>query len=206
MPLGASQTFGVGSTDGNGYRAALYNLLANDGNTVNMVGTQRNGNFKDPDNEGWSGFVISEVDDKGQISMPLNRPNIATVLVGTNDMTRNLDVANAPARLGKLIDDILAWPTQTLVVVSKLPPNADTASNVRIDAYNAAMAGVVKQRTDAGKSVILVDCHAVVALGDLVDGPHPGDAAYARMARVFYDGIVSADALGWIFPVDGGEP
>ncbi|KAJ7133687.1 lipolytic enzyme [Mycena crocata] len=206
MPLGASITFGVGSSHGNGYRDDLYNLIANDGNTVNMVGTQRGGDFVDPDNEGWPGLLISEVDAKGQISMPINRPNIATVLVGTNDMTRNVDVANAPARLGKLIDDVLAWPTLTLVVVSTLPPNADTASNVRINAYNAALAGVVKQRTDAGRSVILVDSHAVVGLGDLVDGTHPNDAAYERMGRVFYDGIVRAETLGWIFPVDGPAP
>ncbi|KAF7339106.1 FG-GAP repeat domain-containing protein [Mycena venus] len=178
MPLGTSITFGVGSTDGNGYRAALYNLLATDGNTVNMVGSQKGGNFKDPDNEGYPGFIISQ----------------------------NVDVGNAPARLTTLIQDVLDAPTLTLVVLSTLPPNGDAATNTRINAYNAALPAVVRSFTDAGRSVVLVDSRAVVAVGDLVDGTHPNDAAYARMATVFYNGIQAANANGWIFDVDGPPP
>ncbi|KAF7339110.1 FG-GAP repeat domain-containing protein [Mycena venus] len=206
MPLGASITFGVGSTDGNGYRAALYNLLAADGNTVNMVGSQKGGNFKDPDNEGYPGFIISQVTDKANAAMPVQRPNIVTLLVGTNDMLQNVDVGNAPARLTTLIQDVLDAPPLTLVVLSTLPPNGDAATNTRINAYNAALPAVVKSFTDAGRSVVLVDSHAVVAVGDLVDGTHPNDAAYARMATVFYNGIQAANANGWIFDVDGPPP
>ncbi|KIY72647.1 carbohydrate esterase family 3 protein [Cylindrobasidium torrendii FP15055 ss-10] len=206
MPLGASITNGVGSSHGNGYRDDLYNLLANDGNTVNMVGQQKTGDFHDPDNEGWPGYIISQVIDKCQISMPINRPNIVTILVGTNDMVGNVDVANAPARLGTLIDDVLDWPWLTTVIVSTLPPNANSAANPRIDAYNAAMAGVVQQRVNAGRSVILVDSHATVGLADLVDGTHPNDAAYERMGRVFYDGIVLAESKGWLWDVYGPAP
>ncbi|KAJ7661664.1 lipolytic enzyme [Mycena rosella] len=206
MPLGASITFGVGSTDGNGYRGDLYTLLANDGNVVNMVGSQKGGDFIDPDNEGYPGFIITQVNDKGIAAMPVQRPNIVTLLVGTNDMTGNVDPAGAPARLATVIQNVLDAPPLTLVVVSTLPPNADSASNVRVDAYNAAIPGVIQQFTDAGRSVILADCHSVVGLGDLVDGTHPNDAAYARMATVFYDSIQLADSKGWIWDVDGPPP
>ncbi|KAJ7046221.1 lipolytic enzyme [Mycena alexandri] len=206
MPLGASITFGIGSTDGNGYRADLYNLLAADGNTVNMVGSQKNGNFLDPDNEGYPGFIISQVDAKGIAAMAVQRPNIVTLLVGTNDMIDNVDPAGAPARLTQTIQDVLDAPPLTLVVVSTLPPNADGPSNGRITTYNAALPAVVKSFTDAGRSVILVDSHSVVAVGDLVDGTHPNDAAYARMAKLFYNGIQQAFANGWIFDVDGPPP
>ncbi|KAJ6583493.1 lipolytic enzyme [Mycena vulgaris] len=206
MPLGASITFGVGSTDGNGYRADLYNLLAADGNTVNMVGSQKSGDFIDPDNEGYPGFIITQVDTKGVAAMPVQRPNIVTLLVGTNDMLQNVDPAGAPARLATVIQHVLDAPSLTLVVLSTLPPNSNAAANERITAYNAAMAGVVQGFVDAGRSVVLVDCHAVIAVGDLVDGTHPNDAGYARMAKVFYDGIQAADAKGWIWAVDGAPP
>ncbi|KAJ7058771.1 lipolytic enzyme [Mycena amicta] len=206
MPLGASITFGIGSSDGNGYRGALYNLLAADGNTVNMVGSQKGGTMADPDNEGYPGFVISQVNTKANLAMPVQRPNVVTLLVGTNDAAQNLDLANAPARLTTLIQNVLDAPPLTLVIVSTLPPNANAAEDARIDTYNAALPGVVSKFVAAGRSVVLVDCHAVVAVADLVDGTHPNDAAYARMAKVFYNGFQSAFSSGWIFAVDGPPP
>ncbi|KAF7339112.1 FG-GAP repeat domain-containing protein [Mycena venus] len=167
---------------------------------------QKGGTFKDPDNEGYPGFIISQVTDKANAAMPVQRPNIVTLLVGTNDMLQNVDVGNAPARLTTLIQDVLDAPPLTLVVLSTLPPNGDAATNTRINAYNAALPAVVKSFTDAGRSVVLVDSHAVVAVGDLVDGTHPNDAAYARLATVFYNGIQAANANGWIFDVDGPPP
>lgn len=171
-----------------------------------MVGTRKGGDFKDPDNEGWPGATISEVNAKGQISMPINRPNIVTILVGTNDMIQGLDLPTAPDRLGKLIDDALAWPPLTLVVVSTLPPNSNSVVNDRVRSYNAAIPAVVKKRTDAGKSVIVVDSYAVISVSDLVDGIHPNDAGYERIGKVFYNGIKAAEAKGWLWPVTGPAP
>lgn len=55
MPLGASITHGVGSSDGNGYRNALRTKLVSQGNLVNMVGSNPNGTMKDNENEGLFG-------------------------------------------------------------------------------------------------------------------------------------------------------
>ncbi|TFK21558.1 FG-GAP repeat domain-containing protein [Coprinopsis marcescibilis] len=208
MPLGASITFGVGSSQGNGYRDDLYNLLEADGNVVNMVGNNPavDSTFHDKDTEGWSGFKIAQVDEKMRISMPQNRPNIVTLLVGTNDMSGNDDVANAPGRLGRLIDGILGFPPLTLVIVSSLPPNRDAATNNRINAYNAAIPGVVQARVDAGRSVMFADCGSLVGADEIPDGTHPNDAAYERIGRCFYEKVVEADSRGWIFPVEGPPP
>ncbi|KAF7332586.1 Lipolytic enzyme [Mycena kentingensis (nom. inval.)] len=206
MPLGASITFGLKSTDGNGYRESLYNLLTADGNKVQMVGSQVNGTMASPWNEGYPGFVINQVLDKSNAAMPVQNPNIVTILVGTNDMLQNNDPANAPARLTTLIQSILDAPPLTLVVVSSLPPTSDSAANARVNTYNAALPGVVAKFASAGRSVVFVDCHAVVGPGDLADGIHPVDAAYERMGRVFYDGIQSAFASGWIFALQGADP
>jgi len=47
MPLGASITQGVASTDGNGYRRHLRDKLRFEGWNVNMVGSQATGNMRD---------------------------------------------------------------------------------------------------------------------------------------------------------------
>lgn len=162
--------------------------------------------FHDKDTEGWSGANIDFVAARMRESMPRNRPNIATILVGTNDMTGNQDVANAPARLGRLIDDLLNFPPLTLVIVSSLPANADPHAQTRIHAYNAALPGVVQARVNAGRSVIFADCGRMVGVPDLVDGTHPNDAAYERIGRCFYDAINEGERRGWLFPVQGPPP
>ena len=47
LPLGASITWGMKSTDGNGYRKALRDQLRFDGWNVNMVGSRSNGTMND---------------------------------------------------------------------------------------------------------------------------------------------------------------
>lgn len=47
LPLGASITWGTGSTTGNGYRKPLYDELKKNGFEVEMVGSKEHGNMKD---------------------------------------------------------------------------------------------------------------------------------------------------------------
>ena len=61
MSLGASVTFGVGSTTGDSYRKDLEDLLVANGNSVTYVGTKKNGNFTDNAVEAVPGFVISQI-------------------------------------------------------------------------------------------------------------------------------------------------
>ena len=61
MSLGASVTFGVGSTTGVSYRKDLLDLLVANKNTVEYVGLQKNGNFSNNAVEATSGFVISQI-------------------------------------------------------------------------------------------------------------------------------------------------
>jgi hypothetical protein len=50
LPLGDSITYGAGSSDGNGYRLALQNMLS--GNNVQYVGSQHSGSMANNSNEG----------------------------------------------------------------------------------------------------------------------------------------------------------
>jgi hypothetical protein len=88
-----------------------------------MVGSQKSGNFTDPDHEGYPGFIISQIDAKGIAAMPVQQPNIVTLAAGTNNMLQNVGPADAPARLVTAIQDILDASSVTLVVVTTLLPN-----------------------------------------------------------------------------------
>lgn len=61
MALGASVTFGTGSTTGDSYRKDLQDLLVANNNSVEYVGTKKNGNFTDNAVEATPGFVISQI-------------------------------------------------------------------------------------------------------------------------------------------------
>jgi hypothetical protein len=85
MPLGASITYGLKSSDGNGYRKALRDQIVAYGNDVNMVGSRRNGSMEDNDVEGWPGYVIDQVQAKAnvavsKVSIPFPRASFVSTL------------------------------------------------------------------------------------------------------------------------------
>lgn len=61
MALGASVTFGIGSTTGDSYRKDLRDLLVGNGSRVEFVGSMKHGNFADDAVEATPGFVISQI-------------------------------------------------------------------------------------------------------------------------------------------------
>lgn len=71
MALGASVTFGVGSTTGDSYRKDLEDLLVANGNTVEYVGQMNNGNFSDNAVEATPGFVISQIAASADVAVSL---------------------------------------------------------------------------------------------------------------------------------------
>jgi len=112
-------------------------------------------------------------------------PNIVLVHLGTNDL--NLGQASgAPDRLGTLIDHIVAAAPDALVVVAKIIPLPGQAAAVTT--FNNAIPGVVKQRADAGKHVIVVDQFSALTSSDM-DQVHPFESGYEKMAVVWYTGI-----------------
>jgi len=202
MPLGDSITAGVGSSTGSSYRAALWDRLA--GQRLDFVGTQQSGQLPDLDNEGHSGWVIDQIAGIVDASLAFYRPNIVTLHIGTNDLNNNTQVATAPARLGALIDRILVAAPDATVLVATLVPSTTAVTQTRIVEYNRQIPGLVAQRRNAGKHVMVVDM-AAVTTADLADALHPNDNGYRKMADAFYAGILRALAAGWIAePVPGG--
>ncbi|WP_233636001.1 GDSL-type esterase/lipase family protein [Hymenobacter setariae] len=207
MPLGASITQGLRSSDGNGYRANLYKGLDDlTSGSLDFVGRKQDGTASDPDNEGYVGARIDQIAAKGDCALPAYKPNLVTIIAGTNDMAQNFQVAGAGARLGKLIDEVLRYSPRATVLVEKIPPNTiDDAINRRITAYNNSLPVIIQAHSNAGQYVLLLD----PALGPADVGPdhiHPTDDGYAKIADKFLEGTQRAAALGWLRDPEANNP
>lgn len=205
MPLGDSITDGV--PGGGGYRVELFRRATLDGRALTYVGSRRNGpssvdGHAFPQNhEGYSGYTIDDAPGKSGIYPLVERalknstPNIVLLMIGTNDLTANLELPKAPARLGLLIDRIAATSPNALVVVAKIIPSTQDGLNANIRTYNEGIARVVSERLAAGKHVLLVDQYepfiqnAGFKTQWMADWLHPTADGYATMARVWYAAI-----------------
>ncbi|KAI5860788.1 carbohydrate esterase family 3 protein [Durotheca rogersii] len=196
MPLGASITYGYGSSDGNGYREALRDRVAARGNAVNMVGTNHAGNMPDNDNEGWKSYTVAMVHGKADASVPGIRPNLVLVNVGTNDCLHGEDLLRAGDRVASLLSDIFTQSPRATVILSTLVANRDPQVAERVTDFNAQLRTVSDTLRSAGQRLVLVDMQgpAGPTLDDLSsDGTHPNDVGYLKMADVWFGGIEEAD-------------
>ncbi|KQX52231.1 MULTISPECIES: FG-GAP-like repeat-containing protein [unclassified Streptomyces] len=197
MPLGDSITLGVGSSTRSGYRAPLWPMLTGRADTLDFVGSQREGQLPDIDHEGHSGWLIEGIAANVDSWLEAAKPNVVTLHIGTNDMDRDNAVASAPARLAALLDQMIAASPQTTIVVATLVPSTSPAVQARINAYNAQLPGIVKARQDQGHKVVLVSMGALTN-ADIADRLHPNNTGYAKMAAAFAGGITAAGRDGWI--------
>lgn len=169
-----------------------------------LVGSRSHGEgIPDRHHEGWHGHTISQVHDSaqkvlaadGEAAIP--HPNVVMLLAGLTDIVHDEDVPTAPDRLSSLIDHIYTAAPDVAIVVGTLPPSDDTAIQARIDAYNDGVRSMVNDRIGEGDHLVLVDLSAVTT-DDLVDGVHPGDQGYEKIADAFMAGIHWALVNGWI--------
>ena len=203
MPLGDSITYGYSSSDLGGYREPMFTAAVNAGHSITFVGSQTSGPTMvdgmpfPQENEGHSGYTI---DDGGgrtgiqglvQNALQTYHPHIVTLMIGTNDVDIQLDLANASTRLGKLLDTILAADPKLLLVVAQITPTQDDTENMLVQAYNAAIPALVSARANSGKHIVIVDMYSAVVANAayktalLANSLHPTDAGFVTIAGVW---------------------
>ena len=208
MPLGDSITDGCcgGGLHGS-YRTELFHLALAGNKSLTFVGSGQSGPDK-VDNvafpkkhEGHPGWVIADGGGRDGLQdmivgwLNSSSPDIVTLMIGTNDTDIQLDLTNAPMRLGKLIDTIIQTKPNTLVVLAQIVPSKKDALNARVKTYNDAMPALVKARADAGKHVVLVDLSSAFTKNAnfkteyMYDDLHPNDTGHAVMAKVWWDAV-----------------
>lgn len=212
LPLGDSITEGWQPTGSvGGYRVELFSQAVLASKNITFVGSQTSANAPNTvqnltfpkKHEGHDGYTIDSGGANSGISGSITdqaianyHPSIVLLMIGTNDVNGNVDVTNAPTRLGKLIDEITTDSPTALLVVASIIPIA-SGNNQNAMTYNAAIPGLVSTRAAAGKHVIFVDNYAAFVkdpnyqTSEMSNYLHPNDAGYAVLGRSFY-GAISA--------------
>ena len=218
MPLGDSITRGnnpqVAGPIRNGWRESLFETLRSAGDSVDFVGSQNEGSVAtdDNDHEGHQGWCINQVRDLIDKDLAAQgNPQIIDLMLGTNDILQGHDVANAPARMQDLLNEICVQDPGTHIALASLPTMGNTANRALRDAFNAALPGVVTLVSAGGCEVRLVSMDSLT-VGDIsTDGVHPALSGYVKMQaawqpvdQAFYDEIKGSPAV--VPPVDPPPP
>jgi lysophospholipase L1-like esterase len=193
MPLGDSITFGVGSTDLNGYRKPLYQALTTAGYNFDFVGSLTNGDFLAPHHEGHEGWHADAVDTNSDILgqvyswLTANPADIVLLHIGTNDISVGGQNAN---EVSGILDEIDRFSIDTKVILALIidrQTHSSATTQFNIDVYNMA-----QNRIAADDDIIIVDMeHALNYATDMYDNLHPNDVGYAKMADIWYNALVT---------------
>jgi lysophospholipase L1-like esterase len=197
MPLGDSITWGVGSSTGNSYRSVLYDTLGAEGYARDFVGSGQNGTMGDPDNEGHSGWRIDQIAGIADSVLATYKPNVVTLMIGTNDLNQNYQVPTAIDRLHALVDQIVTDDPGVTVLLADLIVSTNSTEEPNRPAFNQQVPGIVSAEQGAGRHVAFVDMGALTT-ADLADDLHPNDAGYQKMADAFNGGVQAAHNAGWL--------
>nr|WP_062339199.1 FG-GAP-like repeat-containing protein [Herbidospora sakaeratensis] len=207
MPLGDSITHGVGGTPGGvGYRARLWDLLQDDTDSLDFVGSvdSGQGHLPDTDHEGHPRWWVSQIDAlAAECNIARYRPNVVVLHIGTNDLTNGQDHSTTLNRLSSLIDNVHDVAPLTTIIVSSLVPSTIPATNSRIDLFNAYLPQAVTTWRAEGKRVRLA--RPILTTADLTDTLHPNNNGYRKMADSYHNAIKAAMEEGLVMPALPGD-
>lgn len=150
-------------------------------------------------NEGHPGAIITEIATFAKASLP-QRPNVILLMAGTNDMAQSLNVSDAPRRLGVLIDQCHTACPDAVILVAQLTPSSSNTTQANVAVFNPTIPDLVAARVSNGTKALVVNMEAFVTTNDLIDGLHPNDIGYGKMAQGWLEGLQEAMAKGWITP------
>ena len=211
LPLGDSITEGYAGTGG-GYRAQLYFSLNNAGDSFNMVGSATNNSTAaltasgQDHHEGHSGYRIDQIngnltglvssapaadtnngghwlDGSNYTRREAIFPDLILLHIGTNDASQGRTAAEMQSLLQSLLATIKSNRPNAQVIVASLIPRTDSPNLEAVQrTYNSSIPGIVGAQ---GPKFHFLDMHAVLGPTDLVDGVHPNQGGYDKMANAW---------------------
>jgi lysophospholipase L1-like esterase len=141
-------------------------------------------------NEGHSGWTISQVASVVPSPALSTPPHIVLLHVGTNDAYMGSGQSTMGDRLGSLIDKVAGAVPDALIVVAKIVPMSNASWNAIIKTYNDGIPAVVQKRVDMGKHVTVIDLNTGFMPSMLSsDGVHPNKSGYDFMGDKWYAAI-----------------
>ncbi|CAI7584510.1 unnamed protein product [Penicillium manginii] len=141
-------------------------MIQSCGADVHIMGSRKTGSMAANEPEGWRGFKLDEIEKKAMQSVTNIKPNIFTVNAGSNDCIQSLEI------------DSFGKHQQT---------------NSRILRVKDQIRALVEEKATTSRFVI-VGMHTDKGprSEDFVDGTHPGDLGYRKVAEIWLDGIQDA--------------
>ena len=201
MPLGASITWGKGSSSGNGYRGSLLRRLNEVGYEIDFVGSQQSGTMDDKDNEGHPGKHISEVHQIAEEQVPNYVPQVYCINVGTNDARENDDPEGAGDRMNDMLEFLWDATPDSTVILGSLTVNCNEEHDKHVQTINGKYAELSDKLFGEGRRIVFADMHNDngPTCEDMSeeDGFHPTDAGFTKMADIWFDAIEEAKENGW---------
>ncbi|KAK3366410.1 SGNH hydrolase-type esterase domain-containing protein [Podospora didyma] len=200
LPLGASITWGQGSSDGNGYRGVLRTRLTAAGIPADMVGSRQHGTMRDNDVEGWPGFRIEQVHEVGEVAASAFLPNVVLVHAGTNDAVQNMNVSSAGDRMKALLNSVYVSSPNTVIILGTLVVNRNSRVNELGLEISRQFVSLAKELSAEGRRLVVVDMQSDLGptWDDMDDDTHPNDAGYQKMAGIWHAGLLQASDQGWL--------
>jgi hypothetical protein len=195
-------------------RLQWYDRLTTAGWVFDFLGRVQSGQAPDPDNEGYPGARIDQLDGilEAAIDAAVSQGEGPVELMyfqgGTNDCIQGFDAA---ANLTAFLNHLAAYSWTTRVIVSTIPP-LDPASPLlpfgvgypsgaavaaAVTAFNAAIPGIVTAQRALGQHVHLSMAGSGLTLSDLFsDGIHPNPpAGYTKLGQLDADAILALYAV-----------
>jgi len=215
MPVGDSLT----AMNTPGYRGYLFQMLKDSGFVVDFVGGHQSMPTDplntDADNSGFGGYVIgpdsSALDPnyggKGHASITYELENhekimskgadVIILMIGVNDFWNNKNTAYSPSRdgairLDSLVEKIYRLSPNVKLILSNLTPTKSDLSGSVYANFNADVPLIVEKQKMKGKSCYFVDNNkGDFVTGDYLDGVHFVASGFQKLAKNFYNGLVS---------------
>ena len=106
-----------------------------------------------------------------------------------------MDVTNAPARLGSLIDTIQQGCPDVTIIVAQIIHTGYDNVNVNVTTYNNQIASDMQARIQQGQKIAVVNMQNILASDDYADDLHPNDQGYAIMGQAWANAINQAASL-----------
>ena len=189
VAIGASDTFGIGTGEpySDNWPTDLADML---GSNVHLI------------NLGIPGIIVHQA---LSVELPIaldSHPDLVTIWLAVNDLVAKVPVDSYSHDLDLLLSRLQASAPRARILVANVPdltllPYFQAYNPLllqsRIQAYNAAIAGIVQQH-----HVILVALsqqnYNIEAHPEYIssDGLHPNDLGYMQIAKVFYAALQHA--------------
>ncbi|KAK7961070.1 SGNH hydrolase-type esterase domain-containing protein [Apiospora saccharicola] len=221
MPLGASTVRGEHSPGNAGFRKPLRDALVALKVPVNMVGSQKVGDFADNDVEAYLGLRVSQIHERSKPAVQKWKPNVFLINAGINNALLKTELDTAGADMDKFVRDLLTASPRALVVLSTLTPSRIPHCEPLIQDINRQFMDVHARFQKEGLPVVVADVHYdgpepdALQLSDITDdGTHPTHDGYEQIARIYARAIQRADSSKFLqvpvplagVPDDGAAP